>query len=79
VTPNEIESLWSLGSKLAVAVAGFVWLKADMVQVKKDVTTIKRSLGLENGDDPTFVRVSNCILIERDVERRLDALEKHSK
>ena len=73
--PSEVESLVKLGSQLAVVVAGFIWLKADVNQTKKDVVTIKRALGLENGDNPTFVRVSNCILIERDVDRRLETLE----
>lgn len=73
---SEVESLVKLGSQLAVVVAGFVWLKADVNQTKRDVRTIKISLGLENGNDPTFVRVSNCILIEKDVDRRLEVLER---
>ena len=68
---TSIEFLYLMGGQLAVVVAAFVWVKADVSQTKKDISTIKKALGLENGDNPAFVRTSNCVLMEKEVDRRL--------
>jgi hypothetical protein len=70
------ELLLAAGGQLAVVVAAFVWVKADVNQTKKDMSTIKKSLGLENGDSPAFVRTSNCVLMEKEVDRRLSEVQK---
>jgi hypothetical protein len=73
------EVLLGAGCQLAVVVAAFVWVKADVSQTKKDISTIKKSLGLENGNDPAFVRASNCVLMEREVDRRLSEVQREVK
>ena len=54
-------------------------MKTDISQTKKDIGIIKKALGLEDGDDPSFVRASNFDIIKEDIDRRLEALEKHTK
>ena len=70
------EFLVALFAHLAIVVAAFVWVKADVSQTKQDIRTIKKSLGLENGDNPAFVRTSLCVMMEKEVERRLTEVQK---
>jgi len=73
------EFLFALIVQLVVVVAAFVWVKADVSQTKRDIRTIKKSLGLENGDNPAFVRTSLCVMMEKEVDRRLADVQKEVK
>ena len=70
------EFLFALIVQLVVVVAAFVWVKADVSQTKDDLRTIKKALGLANGDNPAFVRTSLCVMMEKEVERRLTEVQK---
>ena len=76
---TSVETLVLMGSQLVAVVGGLIWMKTDISQTKKDIGIIKKALGLEDGDDPSFVRASNFDIIKEDIDRRLEALEKHTK
>lgn len=70
------EFLMAMAIQLVLVVSAFVWVKSDTTQNGRDLKTIKRALGLENGDDPAFVRMSSCVLMEKEVDRRLAEVQR---
>lgn len=76
VVTLELPFLMALLVQMALVVGAFVWVKADVSQTKKDISSIKKMLGQENGDDPAFVRTSLCVLMEKEVDRRLLAVQE---
>ena len=71
-----IELLLAMAAQLAIIVAAFVWVQAGVRSNSADLRTIKKALGLGNGTEPAFVRTSMCVLMEKEVDRRLGEVQE---
>lgn len=71
-----VEVLLALGVQLVAVVSLFVWLKADVRQLKTEVRGIRRQLGQEDGEPPGFVRTSECGLLRKVEDGRMMAIEQ---
>jgi hypothetical protein len=73
MSPNELLQLIANASLIG---AGVGYLRWGQSQNSKDIISIKRALGLENGKDSAFVRTTEWLLDREAQENRTSRLER---
>ena len=66
------------GLALNTGIMGVAWgrLTAGQAELKKDMTDVRKALGLDTGNGSAFVRKSECGLMEDGVSKHLQQIEK---